>query len=93
MAEQLQTLKDNFHESFQDVSKTDPEYINLLIGLSSIGVEIPKDEGDDEGEDEGEDKVPEDEAEAEAEDEGELAKSIVSINLQEMKVEETVTDV
>ena len=54
MAEQLQILQDNFHKSFQDVSKTDPEYINLLIGLSSIGIEIPKDEVDevDEGDDE-----------------------------------------
>ena len=55
MAEQLQILKDNFHESFKDVSKTDPEYINLLIGLSSIGIQISK-ESEDEGEDEGEDK-------------------------------------
>jgi hypothetical protein len=54
MAEQLQILQDNFHKSFQDVDKTDPEYINLLIGLSSIGIEIPKDEVDegDEGDDE-----------------------------------------
>ena len=51
MAEQLQILQDNFHESFKDVDKTDPEYINLLIGLSSIGIEIPKDECEDEGED------------------------------------------
>jgi len=51
MAEQLQILKDDFHESFKDVSKDDPEYINLLIGLSSIGIEIPKDEVD-EGDDE-----------------------------------------
>jgi hypothetical protein len=51
MAEQLQILQDNFHKSFQDVDKTDPEYINLLIGLSSIGIEIPKDEVD-EGDDE-----------------------------------------
>ena len=55
MSEQLQILKDNFHESFKDVSKTDPEYINLLIGLSSIGIQISK-ESEDEGEDEGEDK-------------------------------------
>ena len=48
MAEQVKILQDNFHESFKDVDKTDPEYINLLIGLSSIGIEIPKDEGDDE---------------------------------------------
>jgi len=59
MAEQLQILKDNFYESFQDVDKTDPEYINLLIGLSSIGIEIPKDECEDEGEDEGEDDLEE----------------------------------
>jgi hypothetical protein len=54
MTEQLQILQDNFHKSFQDVDKTDPEYINLLIGLSSIGIEIPKDEVDegDEGDDE-----------------------------------------
>ena len=55
MKEQLQILKDNFYESFKDVDKTDPEYINLLIGLSSIGIEIPKDECEDEGEDKGED--------------------------------------
>jgi hypothetical protein len=46
MAEQLQTLKDNFRETFRDTDKEDAEYINLLIGLSSIGVEIPKDEGE-----------------------------------------------
>ena len=40
MAEQLEILKNNFHESFRDVDKTDVEYINLLIGLSSIGIEI-----------------------------------------------------
>lgn len=51
MTEQLQILQDNFHESFKDVDKTDPEFINLLIGLSSIGIEIPKDEVD-EGDDE-----------------------------------------
>ena len=79
MEEQVQILKDNFNESFKDVDKADPEYINLLIGLSSIGIEIPKDEGEgDEGEDEGD----------EDDDEGELAKSIVLINL-----DETVTDV
>ena len=60
MAEQLQILKDNFHESFQDIEKSDPEYINLLIGLSSIGIEIPKDEC--EPEDEG-DECDEDEPE------------------------------
>jgi hypothetical protein len=47
MAEQLQILKDNFRETFKDVSKTDPEYINLLIGMSSIGIEISKDDGED----------------------------------------------
>ena len=60
MKEQLEILKDNFHESFQDIDKTDPEYINLLIGLSSIGIQIPKDEG--EPEDEG-DECDEDEPE------------------------------
>ena len=60
MAEQLQILKDNFHESFQDIEKTDPEYINLLIGLSSIGIQISKDEC--EHEDEG-DECDEDEPE------------------------------
>ena len=59
MTEQLQTLKDNFHESFKDVDKADPEYINLLIGLSSIGIEIPKDECDYEGDDEGDDDLEE----------------------------------
>ena len=56
MKEQLEILKDNFHESFKDVNKSDPEYINLLIGLSSIGIEIPKDECEDEGDDECEDE-------------------------------------
>jgi len=51
MTEQVKILQDNFNESFKDVDKTDPEYINLLIGLSSIGIEIPKDEVD-EGDDE-----------------------------------------
>ena len=82
MAEQLEILKNNFHESFRDVDKTDVEYINLLIGLSSIGIEIPKDEdeGDnDEGEDEGDD---------------DLTKSIRIIELEEMKIEdEPETDV
>jgi hypothetical protein len=78
MAEQLQILKDNFNESFKDVSKDDPEFINLLIGLSSIGVEIPKEEDEaDEG----------DECDDEG-DEGELAKSIIKIDLEEI-----VTDV
>lgn len=77
MAEQLQILKENFHESFQDVDKTDPEYINLLIGLSSIGIEIPKDECDDEGDDEGED-----------EGDDELTKSVINIELEEMKIED-----
>ena len=54
MAEQLQTLKESFHEAFQDVDKSDPEYINLLIGFSSIGISIPKDEND---EDESDDEV------------------------------------
>ena len=77
MAEQLQILKDNFYESFQDVDKNDPEYINLLIGLSSIGIEIPKDECDDEGDDEGED-----------EGDDELTKSVINIELEEMKIED-----
>ena len=59
MSEQLKILKENFHLSFRDVDKNDPEYVNLLIGLSSIGIEIPKEKGDecDEGDegDEGED--------------------------------------
>ena len=85
MAEQLQTLKDNFRETFRDTDKEDAEYINLLIGLSSIGVEIPKDEGDECA----------DECADECEDEGDdaLAKSIIKIDLEEMKVEKTVTDV
>ncbi len=89
MTEQLKILRENFHESFKDVDKNDPEYINLLIGLSSIGIEIPKDEGEDEVEakDEVEDEGK-DEDEVEGEDEGELAKSIALINL-----DETVTDV
>jgi hypothetical protein len=75
MAEQLQTLKDNFHENFKDVDKGDPEYMNLLIGLSSIGVEIPKepeDEPEDEGGDEGDDEV-----------ETDLTKSVTNIELDE----------
>ena len=52
MAEQLEILKDSFHETFRDVEKNDPEYINLLIGLSSIGIEIPKDKCEDEPDDE-----------------------------------------
>jgi len=75
MAEQLQTLKDNFHENFKDVDKGDPEYMNLLIGLSSIGVEIPKepeDEPEDEGDDEGDDEV-----------ETDLTKSVTNIELDE----------
>ena len=44
--EQLQTLKENFSETFRDTDKNDSEYINLLIGLSSIGIEIPKDEAE-----------------------------------------------
>ena len=66
MAEQLQTLKDNFHETFREVDKSDPEYINLLIGMSSIGIEISKDDGEDA-----------------------LAKSIIKIDLDEMKIEKT----
>ena len=57
MTEQLKVIKNNFHETFQDVVKTDPEYINMLIGMSSIGIEIFKDsedEGDGEGEAEAE---------------------------------------
>jgi hypothetical protein len=69
LSEQLQILKDNFNETFQDVSKDDPEFINLLIGLSSIGIEIPK---------EGEGDEPEDE----------LTKSIRTIELEEMKIED-----
>ena len=78
MAEQLQTLKDNFHETFRDVAKSDPEYINMLIGLSSIGIEIPKDEGEDEG-DENEDK-PEDEGE------DALTKSIIKMKIEKTDV-------
>jgi len=82
MAEQLQILKDNFNDTFKDTKKSDPEYINLLIGLSSIGIQIPKDEDEGEGEDEG--------------DEGDdvLTKSIINIELEEMKIEdEPETDV
>jgi hypothetical protein len=81
MAEQLQILKDNFNESFKDVSKDDPEFINLLIGLSSIGVEIPKEEDEADEGDECDDEGDEG-------DEGELAKSIIKIDLEEI-----VTDV
>ena len=89
MAEQLQILKDNFNDTFKDTKKSDPEYINLLIGLSSIGIQITKDEGDNEGEDEGEDQ-----GEDEGEDKGELTKSIINIELEEMKIEdEPETDV
>ena len=87
MKEQLEILKDNFHESFKDIDKSDEEYINLLIGLSSIGIEIPKDEPEDEG-DEG------DEGDKEPEDEGDLTKSIITIELEEMKIDdEPETDV
>ena len=78
MTEQLQILKENFHESFKDVDKTDPEYINLLIGLSSIGISIPKDEPEDEG----------DECDDEDEGDDELTKSVINIELEEMKIED-----
>ena len=95
----VKNLKNNFNDQFKDVDKTDPEYINLLIGLSSIGVEIPKnepkeqsgDEGDcegdcegDEEEDEG-DKCDEDDGKGDGEDD-ELNKSIIELKIEETDV-------
>ena len=61
IGEELNEFKRDFHTVFSDVDKSDPEYINLLIGLSSIGIDIPKDEvkaedevKDDAGDDESE---------------------------------------
>ena len=84
MAEQLQILKDNFHETFREVDKSDPEYINLLIGMNSIGIEISKDEVD-EGEDEG-DEGDEDEDKPEDEGEDALAKSIIKMKIEKTDV-------
>jgi len=42
MSKYLKELKENFKNTFADVDKNDPEYINILIGLSEIGIEIPR---------------------------------------------------
>ena len=61
LAEELNDFRRDFHTVFSDVNKSDPEYINLLIGLSSIGIDIPKDEvkAEDEVKDEGDDESEE----------------------------------
>jgi len=61
IGEELNEFKRDFHTVFSDVDKSDPEYINLLIGLSSIGIDIPKDEvkAEDEVKDEGDDESEE----------------------------------
>ena len=42
MSKYLKELKENFTNTFADVDKNDPEYINILIGLSEIGIEISR---------------------------------------------------
>ena len=74
MSEQLKILKENFHLTFQDVDTNDPEYVNLLIGLSSIGIEIPKEKGDDD--DEGD--------EGDEDDEGDDIEYDIEYELKEM---------
>jgi len=42
MSKYLKELKENFSNTFVNINKNDPEYINILIGLSEIGIEIPR---------------------------------------------------
>ena len=53
MKEQLAILRDNFVNAFLHVPRDNPEYINMLIGMSNIGIQFIKDEENEE--DEGDD--------------------------------------
>lgn len=42
MSKYLKELQEDFKNTFVNINKNDPEYINILIGLSEIGIEIPR---------------------------------------------------
>ena len=99
----VKNLKNNFNDQFKDVDKTDPEYINLLIGLSSIGVEIPKnepkveggdeddkcDDEDDKGDCEGDEEEDEGDKCDEDDGKGDGEDDELNKSIIELKIEET----